>query len=135
MMVPYPISNPILKPISMKVLFVQEHPFLATALKLTMLSKGFDLVVSEDTSHASSVINDVNPNIVITDITQSDGIAYVVEAKKKNVPVIVISANGNEDELQRAFEKGADDYLCLPLSLAELALRVSILTRQQAALN
>ena len=117
----------------MKVLFVQEHPFLATALHLTMRSKGFDLVVSEDTSHANAVMNEVNPNIVIADISQGDGISYVVEAKKKNVPVIVISANGKENELQHAFDKGADDYICLPLSLSELALRVSILTRSKVA--
>jgi two-component system OmpR family response regulator len=117
----------------MKVLFVQEHPFLATALKLTMLSKGFDLIVSEDTMHASKVMNSVNPNIVIADISQGEGISYVTEAKKKNVPVIVISANGKENELQQAFDKGADDYVCLPLSLSELALRVSILTRSRVA--
>lgn len=117
----------------MKVLFVQEHPFLATALKLTMLSKGFDLIVSEDTTHPHCVIDEVNPNIVITDISQGDGIAYVEEAKKKNVPVIVISATGKENELELAFEKGADDYICLPLSLSELALRVSILTRGKVA--
>ena len=117
----------------MKVLFVQEHPFLATALHLTMRSKGFDLVVSEDTVHATKVMNEVNPQIVITDISQGDGILYVEEAKKKNVPVIVISANGKENELQQAFDKGADDYVCLPLSLSELALRVSILTRTRVA--
>lgn len=117
----------------MKVLFVQEHPFLATALQLTMQSKGFDLVVSKDTSHAFSVINQVNPNIVITDISNGEGFSYVVEAKKKNVPVIVISANGKETELQRAFDKGADDYVSLPVSLSELALRISILTRTQVA--
>ena len=117
----------------MKVLFVQEHPFLATALQLTMRSKGFELVVSEDTTHANTVMNEVNPNIVIADISQGDGISYVMEAKKKNVPVIVISANGKESELQQAFDKGADDYICLPLSLSELALRVSILTRTRVA--
>jgi DNA-binding response OmpR family regulator len=117
----------------MKVLFVQEHPFLATALQLTMQSKGFDLVVSEDTTHAFSVINQVNPNIVITDISNGEGFSYVEEAKKKNVPVIVISANGKEAELQRAFDKGADDYVSLPLSISELALRISILTRSKVA--
>jgi DNA-binding response OmpR family regulator len=117
----------------MKVLFVQEHPFLATALELTMSRKGFDLVVADETSHPNTVMNSVNPNIVITDISQGDGLCYVEAAKKKNVPVLVISANGKENELQQAFDKGADDYICLPLSLSELALRVSILTRPQVA--
>ena len=116
----------------MKVLFVQEHPFLTTALKLTMLSRGFDLVLSQDTLHAHTVINEVNPGIVIADITQGNGINYVEEAKLKNVPIIVISANDTEDLLQKAFEKGADDYVCLPLSLSELALRASVLTRTKA---
>jgi DNA-binding response OmpR family regulator len=98
-----------------------------------MRSKGFDLVVSEDTTHANAVMAEVNPNIVIADISQGGGISYVEEAKKKNVPVIVISANGKENDLQNAFDKGADDYICLPLSLSELALRVSILTRSSVA--
>lgn len=117
----------------MKVLFVQEQPFLATALKLTMLSKGFELIVSEDTSRPFSVIDEVNPNIIIADITQGAGINYVEEAKRKKLPIIVISSNGREDELQDAFDKGADDYLCLPISLSELALRVSLLTRSRVA--
>lgn len=113
----------------MKVLFVQEQPFLAAALKLTLQSKGFDLVLSQDTSHPQFVINEINPDVVITDISQGNGFNYVDAAKRKNLPVIVISAPGKEDQLQQAFERGADDYLCLPLSLSELALRVSILTR------
>jgi len=117
----------------MKVLFVQEEPFLAAALKLTMLSKGFDLVVSEDTVNAFSVISAVNPQIVIADINQGEGLSYVAEAKKMNMPVIVIGTNGKEKELQQAFEHGADDYISLPLSFSELALRVSILARTRVA--
>jgi DNA-binding response OmpR family regulator len=117
----------------MKVLFVQEEPFLATTIKLTMLTKGFHLVVSEDLSNASSVIREVNPDVVIADINSAEGIEYVVEAKKKNVPVIVISANENQSRLQTAFDEGADDYICLPISVAELTLRVSLLTRAQVA--
>jgi DNA-binding response OmpR family regulator len=117
----------------MKVLFVQEEPFLAAALKLTMLSKGFDLVLSEDTANAFSVISEVNPQIVVADINQGEGMSYVAEAKKKNMPVIVIGTNGKEKELERAFENGADDYISLPLSISELALRVSLLARSRVA--
>jgi DNA-binding response OmpR family regulator len=117
----------------MKVLFVQEEPFLATTIKLTMLTKGFELVVSEDLSNPSSVIHEVDPDIVVADINSAGGINYVVEAKKKNVPVIVISANENQRRLQRAFDEGADDYICLPISVTELTLRVSLLTREQVA--
>ena len=117
----------------MKVLLVQEEPFLATTLKLTMLTKGFDLFVSDDLSNPFSVIHKVNPDIVIADISSAEGINYVIEAKKYNMPVIVISANDNQRRLQTAFDEGADDYICLPVSVAELTLRVSLITRAQVA--
>jgi DNA-binding response OmpR family regulator len=117
----------------MKVLLVQERPFLATALMLTLRSKGFDLIIAEDTSPAKSIIDNVQPKVVIADINQENALSYVEEAKKNNLPVIVISANGKENELQQAFDKGADDYICVPLSLSELALRVSVLTRPMVA--
>ncbi len=115
----------------MKVLFVQEKPFLATALKLTLLNKGFELIISKNIHHPRSVIDAVNPEYIITDISKGDGIGYVDEAKKRNLPVIVISENGNEEYLQQAFDKGADDYVSLPLSHAELALRLRILVMQR----
>lgn len=115
----------------MKVLFAQEQPFLAVALKCTLIKKGFDLVISKDTQHPVSDIEKVNPSVVIADLSTVHGFQYLEEAKKKNVPVIVISANGKEDDLQKAFDKGADDYVTLPLSLSDLSLRVSILTMQK----
>lgn len=116
----------------MKVLFVQEHPFLATALKLTMLSKGFDLILLQDNSNPHRVLEQLKPAVVIADISELNGLRYLEQAKLMNVPVIVISANDKEDNLQKAFEKGADDYICLPLSLTELALRVKVLTNARA---
>lgn len=116
----------------MKVLFVQEHTFLATALQLTMLTRGYDLVVSDGDVPALNALEKHNPNIVIADITRGTGFTYVEEAKKKNVPVIVISKNGREDDLQKAFDKGADDYVSMPISFNELALRVTLLTKGAA---
>ena len=116
----------------MKVLFVQEQTFLATALRLTLLTKGYELVVSNESVSASRAIDLYNPNIVIADISRGRGLNYVEEAKKKNLPVIVISNNADEEELNKAFEKGADDYISMPLSFTELALRVSILTQKCA---
>lgn len=113
----------------MKVLFVQEQPGLMSALKLTLENKGFGLVVCNGTLNAHSVIDAVHPDIVIADITREKGLRYVEEAKSKNVPVMVLSPDGNEENLQKAFDKGADDYITVPLSLPELALRVNLLSR------
>jgi len=113
----------------MKVLLVQDKPALSTALKLTLLKKGFDLILSNADTPPDFTINAINPSVIISDITFGRGINYVEAAKEKNVPVIVISEYGEEDVLQMAFDKGADDYVSLPLSIYEIALRVSLLTR------
>ncbi len=114
----------------MKVLFVQEQTFLATALRLALITHGYELIVSNEKISPSVAIETYGPHIIIADITRNSGFNYVEEAKKKNVPVIVICNNGGEDSLQKAFEKGADDYISMPLSFAELALRVNILTKK-----
>ncbi len=113
----------------MKVLFVQEQPTLMPALKLTLENRGFGLVVCNGTLNPHSVIDAVHPDIVIADITKERGLSYVKEAKSKNLPVMVLSSHDNDEKLQAAFEKGADDYITMPLSLPELALRVSLLTK------
>lgn len=117
----------------MKVLFVQEHTFLATALQLSLITRGYDLVASDETLSPLLAIEKENPNIVIADISKSTGFTYVEEARKKNVPVIVISQRGNKEELQKAFDKGADDYLTMPLSFNELAIKVNSLTSRAVA--
>lgn len=113
----------------MKLLFVQDQPMLISALKMTLASKGFDMVVCNGVLNPHSVIDAVNPDIVIADISKRSGLRYVEEAKSKNLPVMVLTSMGNEDYLQTAFDKGADDYISLPLSHSELALRLSILTK------
>ena len=113
----------------MKVLLVQHNPVLSTALELTLKAKGYDLILSDANTQPNRTINNINPSIIIADITVDSGIHYIEAAKKKNLPVIVISENGEEDVLQQAFDKGADDYVSMPLSLYEVSLRVSILTK------
>ena len=116
----------------MKVLFVQEQTFLATALRLALLTRGYELVVSNENIPPSHALDIYNPNIVIADITRGSGLSYVEEAKKKNVPVIVICNNGDEDKINKALEKGADDYISMPLSFTELAIKVNLLTQKKA---
>lgn len=117
----------------MKVLFVPSTPFLSAALKVMLYKAGFTLIISENTRNPKGTLEKVQPDIIITDITQCGGIEYVSEAKQLNLPVIVVSANGKERDLQKAFDKGADDYVCLPLSISELVLRVSILSKTRIA--
>lgn len=117
--------------LNMKVLFIQEQTFLATALRLAFIKKGYDIRVSSENIPLSITFETFNPNIVIADISKGRGYYYVEEAKKKNVPVIVISNNTGTDHFQMAIEKGADDCLQMPLSFSDLLQRVNLLTKKK----
>lgn len=115
----------------MKVLFIQEQTFLATALRLAFITKGYDLQVSNENISPETTIEAYNPNIIIADITKGRGYNYVEEANRKKVPIIVICNNGGENNFQAAIDKGANDYLSMPLSFAELVLKVNNLTKNK----
>lgn len=112
----------------MKVLFVQENPFLSASIQRILSLRGYQIIFSTGKINANTIIADANPQLVIADISKANGISFVNAAKRKNIPVIVISENGNEEKLQQAFDLGADDYVSLPLTLKELSMRIDILT-------
>lgn len=115
----------------MNVLLMQDRPFMPAAMQLFLKEKGFNLVVSDTLSLVGQKVNEVNPCVIIADITSGVCFDVIARAKSENIPVIVLSISGNEDDLQTAFEFGADDYMCLPLTLQELALRVMLLSRSK----
>jgi DNA-binding response OmpR family regulator len=117
----------------MKVLFVQKEPLLAAALKLTLQKQGYEVVFCKEAAQAVSLIRDTNPNVVIADIMLSVYRRQVIsQAKKNNIPVIVLSEMTNEYAAQQAFELNADDYSGLPVSLPELLLRINKVTHSRA---
>jgi DNA-binding response OmpR family regulator len=61
----------------MKVLLVQNKPMLYTALKLTLLKKGFELVVANAFSSPVSTICNHHPSVIITDITNGGSFNFI----------------------------------------------------------
>jgi len=117
----------------MKVLFVQKVPMLAAALTLTLLKQGYEVVFCKEASEVVTMIKDIQPQLIIADITFSkNGGQLISIAKHKRIPVIVLSEMANENVLQQAFDLGADDYASLPVSLTELSLRINKVTRFRA---
>ena len=119
----------------MKVLFVQSKPALAAALQLTLLRQGFEVIFCKSAFEAIDNILRHRPQLVVLDImTPAIGVKFVSAVKKYNLPVIVLSAFGHEEQLQKAFDLGADDYVNLPFSMNELTLRLNLLSRKEKAL-
>src|SRR5205085_347215 len=117
----------------MKVLFVQNKPAMATALQLTFIKQGFEVIFTPNSTDAIECIFKHRPKLVILDImTPTSGVEFVSALKKYNIPVIVLTALGDEVQLQKAFDLGADDYMNQPYSMAELSLRANLLVKAKA---
>ncbi|MFO8040647.1 MAG: response regulator transcription factor [Sodalinema sp.] len=100
------------------------------------LSKQEDYVVeaAEDGKTALALFERLNPNLVILDVNLPDTTGYQLcqeMQRRTGVYIMMLTSRSDEDDVVRGFEKGADDYLTKPFSLAELGARVAAVLKRQ----
>ena len=118
----------------MKILVAEDEPLMLKTLELKLKKEGYEVVGCPDGKDALHQLGYHMPDMVITDIMlpYASGLEIVNAVKaigQKNIPVIVLSAMGQEKTVEEAFQLGADDYVTKPFSLTELAIRIKRLTR------
>jgi two-component system KDP operon response regulator KdpE len=109
------------------VMIVDDDPALVELLTDYLGRLGYRVVGVSDGRDAGRVFAEVLPDIVLLDVTMPglDGwqvLSSLREASK--VPVIMLTARGDEHEVLRGFASGADDYVTKPFSFAQLAARI-----------
>ncbi|MDE3234425.1 MAG: response regulator [Bacteroidota bacterium] len=116
-----------------KILIAEDEPLMLKTLELKLQKEGYQVIACNDGREALQKIESEQPQLVITDIMipYVSGLEIVrhVKAMNTSLPVIVLSAMGQEKTVEEAFELGADDYITKPFNLNELAIRVKRLTR------
>lgn len=83
--------------------------------------------------HAMSLFEQINPDLVILDIMlpQMDGMTVCEKIREKSdVPIIMVTALGDEDDRLNGFAQGADDYVCKPFNPRELIARIKAIFRR-----
>ncbi len=111
------------------VLIVEDELIMLKTIELRLKKDGYTIIVSEDGRDALKKIEELNIDLIITDIMMpfASGLEIIVAAKNKagkKIPVIVLSAMGQENVVLEAFQLGADDYITKPFSPNELSMRV-----------
>ena len=116
----------------MKILVAEDEPLMLKTIALKLKKDGYDVITAEDGRSAIEQISSDSPELVITDIMMPyvSGLEIVSHVKnsERKVPVIVLSAMGQEKTVLEAFNLGADDYMTKPFSPNELTIRVRKLT-------
>ncbi len=119
-----------------KILVVEDDHDIAQLLAITMKKAGYEVAVTENGYEALNSIRRHPPDLVILDlmIPGIDGFEVCKEMKRDPktgaVPVLIVTARGEEIDRIIGLELGADDYVVKPFSPRELLLRVRAILRR-----
>jgi DNA-binding response OmpR family regulator len=119
------------------VLVVDDEPMVREVVTTYLERDGWRVVAAADGAAALRILESTRPDLVVLDLMlpQVDGLSVLAHLRKTtDVPVIVLTARGEEPDRVLGLELGADDYIVKPFSPRELVARVrSVLRRTQPA--
>lgn len=120
----------------MKILIVDDEEMIRGVLKEYVEFEGNEAFEASDGMEAVRMCKDNDYDVVLMDVMMPrlDGFSAVKEIRKfKDVPVIMLSARGEEYDKLFGFEIGADDYVTKPFSPKEVMARINAVTKRRAA--
>jgi two-component system KDP operon response regulator KdpE len=119
------------------VLVVDDEPQILRGLKVILRSAGFEVSQAQTKREALDAVAVRPPDVMILDLVLPDGSGVEVCAEVRrwsSLPIIVLSAVGDEREKVRALDAGADDYVTKPFGTEELTARIrAVLRRRDSA--
>jgi two-component system KDP operon response regulator KdpE len=116
-----------------RVLVCDDEPQILRALRITLRDAGFDVTPTATAAEALDAAALRAPDAAILDLVLPDGDGVEVTRRLREwsaLPIIVLSAVGEEEEKVRALEAGADDYVTKPFSPRELVARLHAVLRR-----
>jgi len=118
-----------------RVLVVDDEPQIVRALKVVLREAGFETAAAETASEALDLAAVRTPDAAIVDLVLPDGDGVEVTQRLRQwseMPILVLSAVGEEEQKVRALEAGADDYVTKPFGARELVARLQAALRRSA---
>jgi len=117
-----------------RVLVVEDNRNLALGLSNNLKLEGYEVAVAEDGKKGLNLIRTFAPNAIVLDLMlpEMDGyqVLRTMRSNGSTVPVLILTALGDEADKVRGFRLGADQYLTKPFSVVEFLSRVEALLRR-----
>jgi len=118
------------------ILVVEDEDALATLLQYNLEKEGYHVLVASDGEEALVSTDEKLPDLIVLDwmLPKVSGIEVCRRLRQRpesrNVPIIMLTARGEESDRIRGLDTGADDYVVKPVSMSELAARVRAVMRR-----
>ncbi|MBG3117278.1 phosphate regulon transcriptional regulator PhoB [Proteus mirabilis] len=124
-----------------RILIVEDETAIREMICFVLEQNGFQPIEAEDYDTALSFLIDPYPDLVLLDwmIPGGSGIQVIKQMKRENntrdIPIIMLTAKGEEEDKVKGLETGADDYVIKPFSPKELVARVKAILRRLSPMS
>ena len=124
-----------------RILVVEDETAIREMICFVLEQNGFQPIEAEDYDTALSFLIDPYPDLVLLDwmIPGGSGIQVIKQMKRENntrdIPIIMLTAKGEEEDKVKGLETGADDYVIKPFSPKELVARVKAILRRLSTMS
>ena len=112
----------------MKILVCEKEDVLLTALEFRMNKHQFQTLRAHNAEEALEILDTQAPDFLVTDANAGSmsGLELIktVHSKQPDLPIILISAMDDSEEILEAFQSGARDFITKPFNPVELVLRI-----------
>jgi two-component system alkaline phosphatase synthesis response regulator PhoP len=120
-----------------RILIADDEQDMAMGLRDNLQFEGYDVLVANDGEKALELATEENPDLVLLDIMMPklDGLEVCRRIRQAGhtIPILMLTAKGQEIDIVRGLEVGADDYITKPFSIRELMARVKAALRRTGA--
>lgn len=117
-----------------KILIIEDDKNILNFLSISLKTKGYDYMTAMTGLDGISLFLSNNPDLILLDLglPDIDGMTVLEQIRESSdVPVIIVSARGQEKEKVEALDKGADDYITKPFYIGELLARIRVAIRKR----
>ena len=121
-----------------RILIVEDEPAIAELIAVNLRHSGFDPVVAGDSVSAQRELDAVLPDVILLDwmLPGQSGLALARHWRKqprtRGIPILMLTARGDEPDKIAGLDAGADDYITKPFSTQELLARIRAVLRRRA---
>lgn len=118
------------------ILIVDDDPTICEMIKLALSGSGYEALEAGNTLEARQAIARHTPDLVLLDwmLPGQSGFEFARSLQRdtthKQIPIIMLTARGREEDKVAALEAGADDYVAKPFSVTELLARIKAVLRR-----
>ena len=112
------------------LLLAEDDELLASLLEYRLKLAGFQVTMAQDGKEVKEYLSRESPDIIVSDIMMPyfsgiELVDFLRNTLHSQIPVIIISSAGNEENILSAFELGANDFIAKPVNPSELLVRVN----------